>query len=197
MKYIKVSYKNHSRIYNIMLLGISISITLGLIISLTLDKELISNIYNYFLNHISNYNNNTLSNILYPIIIYISIFILSLTLIGSFIPFLTLFMENISIGLILGILIRNIGLKGLLFGIIYFIFTKALYLIILIYLVINIYKFLNIFINSIKNKTNYSIYKLYSNIFIKIIFSILAITSYNFLGMLVIPRIIDLFTFLI
>ena len=197
MKYIKVSYKNHSRIYNIMLLGISISITLGLIISLTLDKELISNIYNYFLNHISNYNNNTLSNILYPIIIYISIFILSLTLIGSFIPFLALFIENMSIGFILGILIRNIGLKGLLFGIIYFIFTKALYLIILIYLVINTYKFLNIFINSIKNKTNYSIYKLYSNIFIKIIFSILAITSYNFLGMLVIPRIIDLFTFLI
>lgn len=197
MKYIKVSYKNHSRIYNIVLICISISITLGLIISLTLDKSTVNNIYTYFLNHISNYNKNTLNNILYPIIIYISIFILSITIIGSFTPLLALFIENMSIGLILGVLLRIKALKGLLFGIIYFIFTKTLYLIILIYLIINTYKFLNIFINSIKNKTNYSIYKLYSNIFIKIIFSIIAITSYNLLNIFITPKIIELFSFLI
>ena len=195
MKYIKVSYKNHSRIFNSILIIISISITLGLIISLTLDKSMVDHIYTYFLNYISKYNK--INNILYPIIIYSSIFILSITIIGSFIPILALFIENMSIGLILGILIRIKALKGLLFGIIYFIFTKALYLIILLYLIINIYKFLNIFINSILNKTNYSIYNLYSNILIKVIFSIISITAYNLLNIFITPKIIDFFSFLI
>ena len=197
MKYIKGSYKNHSKLYNIIFLGISISITLGLIISITLDKNLITDIYNYLIDHINNYNNNTFNNIIYPIIIYTSIFILSLTLIGSCAPFLALFIENISIGLILGVFLRNKALKGLLFGIIYFITTKLIYLIILIYLVINIYKFINIFIKSIKNKSDYSIYNLYSRILIKLLFSILAITSYNLLGIFLIPKIIALFKFLI
>ena len=197
MSYIKLSIKNHSKLYYILLLSISISITLGLIISLSLDKDLIENIYNFFLNYISNYNTHLLSNIFYPIIIYLSIFILSITILGFFIPVLELILENISIGIILGVLIKIKGIKGVLFGIIYFTITKLLYLIILIYLIVNIYKFLKIFIYSIKNKTNYSIYKLYSNISIKLLFSIILITSYNLLNIFVAPRIIEIFSFLI
>ena len=197
MKYIKVSYKKYSKIYNIILLSISISITLGLILSFCLDKELVSNIYNYFLNHVNNYKINIFNNIIYPIIIYTSVFILSLTLIGSFIPFLMIIIENISIGLLLGIILRIKAIKGLLFGIIYFTLTKLLYIIILIYLTINIYKFIRTFLLNIKKKENISIYNLYSNIIIKTLCCIITITLYDIIMLFIGPHIFEMFNFLI
>ena len=197
MKYIKVSYKKYSTLYNLILLSISISITLGLIISFCLDKELINNIYNYFLNHVNNYKLNTFNNIIYPIIIYTSIFILSLTLIGSFIPFLVVIIENISIGLLLGVILRIKAIKGILFGIIYFMIAKLLYIILLIYITINIYKFIKNFINNIKSKENISLYNLYSRIILKILFSILIITIYNITMLFIAPCIFDFFRFLL
>ena len=197
MKYIKVSYKKYSKLYNLILLRISISITLGLIISFCLDKDLINNIYNYFLNHVNNYKLNTFNNIIYPIIIYTSIFILSLTLIGSFIPFLVVIIENISIGLLLGVILRIKAIKGILFGIIYFMIAKLLYIILLIYITINIYKFIKNFINNIKSKENISLYNLYSRIILKILFSILIITIYNITMLFIAPCIFDFFRFLL
>ena len=196
MKYIKVSYKKYSKIYNIILLSISISITLGLILSFCLDKELVNNIYNYFLNHVNNYKINIFNNIAYPIIIYTSIFILSLTLIGSFIPFLIIIIENISIGLLLGIILRIKAIKGLLFGIIYFTLTKLLYIIVLIYLTINIYKFIRTLLLNIKKKENISIYNLYSNIIIKTLCCIITISLYNVIMLFIGPHIFEMFTFL-
>lgn len=191
MKYISVSYKKYSKLYNLILLSISISITLGLVLSFCLDKNLINDIYNYFLDHVNNYNLNTFSNIIYPIIIYIGIFILSLTLIGSFIPLLVISIENISIGLMLGIILRIKYLKGLLFGTVYFIITKLLYIILLFYIAINIYKFIRSFIDNIKTKQDISLYNLYSRIILKILFCILVITIYNVLLMFVAPYIFN------
>ena len=197
MKYIRASYKNHSKVFNILFLEISISITLGLIISLCLDKELLNNIYNYFLEHINSYNSNIFDNILYPIITYLITFITSLTIIGGFIPFLTVFLENMSIGFILGILIRKSALKGLLFGIIYFAITKLIYIIVLLYLTLNIYKFIKTLISSLKNKNNESIYNLYSKILIKLLFCIITITVINLLNIFIAPKIFKLFIFLL
>ena len=197
MKYIKISYKNNSKLYNIIFLIISISITLGLILSFSIDKELVINIYNYFLEHTNNYNNNILSNIFYPIIIYLIIFISSLTIIGSLTPFLALFIENISIGLLIGVTLRIKALKGIIHILIYFTLTKLLYILILIYLTINIYKFIKLFILSIKNKTSETIYNIYSKLFIKILFSITLITIYNLICIYIIPKIINLFNFLL
>lgn len=197
MRYIRVSYKNNRKVFNIIFFIISISITLGLIISLCIDKELLNNVYNYFIEHINSYNSNTLNNILYPIITYLSIFIISLTIIGFFTPFLAIFIENMSIGFILGILFQKNMLKGLLFGIIYFIITKLIYIIILIYLTINIYKFIKTLISSLKYKNNESIYNLYSKILIKLLFCIITITIINLLNIFIIPHILKLFIFLI
>ena len=197
MKYIKISYKNNSKLYNIIFLIISISITLGLILSFSIDKELVINIYNYFLEHTNNYNNNILSNIFYPIIIYLIIFISSLTIIGSLTPFLALFIENISIGLLIGVTLRIKALKGIIHILIYFTLTKLLYILILIYLTINICKFIKSFILSIKNKTSETIYNIYTKLFIKILFSITLITIYNLICIYIIPKIINLFNFLL
>ena len=197
MEYIKLSYNKYSKLYNLILLSISISITLGLILSFCLDKELVNNIYDYFLNHVNNYKLNTFNNIIYPIIIYLSIFILSLTLIGSFIPFLMIIIENISIGLMLGIILRIKALKGLLYGTIYFTFTKLLYIILLIYLTINIYKFIKNFICNLKNKENISLYNIYSRIILKVLLSIFIITIYNVLMLFIGQYIFDFFSFLI
>jgi len=197
MKYIKNSYRKYSKVYNLIFFIISVGLSLGLIISLFLNKELISDIYNYFDSFINSYNSNVFSNILYPIITYFILFLLSLTIIGVFIPFLALFIENMSIGLILGVLLKFNGLKPLLFGIIYFIITKLLYIILLLYLIINFYKFVISFIYALKNKNNTSIYNLYSKIIVKVLFSMLVITIYNLLGIFIIPKIIKLFLFLL
>lgn len=197
MKYIRASYNNHKVVFNLVFLGISISVTLGLIISLCLDRELVDNIYNFFLNHINSFNSNTLSNLLYPIINYFIIFILSLTIIGCFTPFLSIFIENISIGLIIGILIRKNALKGLIYGLIYFVVTKMIYMIILLYLSFNIYKFVSSLINSLKKKNNDSIYSLYSNILIKLLFCIVIVTVVDLLNIFIAPYIFELFIFLL
>ena len=197
MQYIKSSYKKYSRLYNIVLLVISISITLGIIVSTGLDKDLINNIYDYFINHVNNFNQNILSNLLYPIIIFVSITLLSFTIIGSFLPILVLSIENISIGLILGVLLRKKLLKGLLFGIIYFSITKLLYILLLIYLIINIYKFIKNITLSLKDKNNNSIYLLYSRIITKLLASLIIITIYNLINIYVTPKLINLFIFLI
>ena len=197
MRYIRASYKNHSKTFNILFFGISISITLGLIIALCLDKELLNNIYIYFLEHINTYNSNMFDNILYPIITYLIIFIISLTIIGCFTPFLTVFLENTSIGFILGILIRKNALKGLLFGIIYFTITKLIYIIVLLYLTINIYKFIKTLISSLKKKNNESIYNLYSKILIKLVFCIISVTIINLLNIFIAPKLFKLFIFLL
>ena len=197
MNYIKGQFSKHSKLYLIILSIISISITLGLIVSLGVDNDLSNNIYKYFMELVNNYNTNMLSNFLYPILSYIIIIISSLTIIGIFIPFLALFIENMSIGLLLGIIIKNHGFKGFLFSSIYFTLTKLLYLIILIYIIINIYNFYKIFILYIKNKKDINIYKIYSKFFIRIIFSIITITLYNILGIFIIPKIIKLFIFLL
>ena len=197
MKYIKESYKKNSKIYNIMFFIISVSLSIGLIVSFCLNESLVKDIYDFFLNHLNNYNMNILNNILYSICTYVSLFLLTLTIIGVFIPFLSLFIENMSIGLLIGIIIQNSGLKGLLFGIIYFILTKALYLTILFYLIINFYKFIKELIYSLKNKNNNSIYSLYSKIILKILLCILFITFYNIIGIFIIPKIIKLFIFLL
>ena len=197
MQYIKSSYKKYSKLYNIVLLVISISITLGIIVSTGLDKDLINNIYDYFINHVNNFNQNILSNLLYPIIIFVSITLLSFTIIGSFLPILVLSIENISIGLILGVLLRKKLLKGLLFGIIYFSITKLLYILLLIYLIINIYKFIKNITLSLKDKNNNSIYLLYSRIITKLLASLIIITIYNLINIYVTPKLINLFIFLI
>lgn len=197
MKYIRISYKNHSKVFNILFFGISLSITLGLIIALCLDKELINNIYNYFLEHINYYNSNILDNFFYPIIIYLIIFITSLTIIGCFIPFLTVFLENMSIGFILGILFRKNVLKGLLFGLIYFVITKFVYMIILIYLTINMYKFIKTLLFSLRKKSNESIYNLYSKILLKLLFCIVTISLVNLINIFIAPKLFKLFIFLL
>ena len=197
MQYIKVCYKNHSKLLNIIFLIISISITLGLIISLSLNNELVDNIYNLFLYKINNYNSYTLSNFLYPIISYLLIIVSSISIIGCFMPLLSVFIENMSIGLLLGVLIRKCALKGLLYGCIYFIFTKLIYILILIYLTISLYKFLRTLLISLKDKNNESIYKLYSKILIKLLFSIIFITVINILNIFIAPYIFHLFIFLL
>lgn len=197
MKYIKISYKNNCKVFNIIFFIISISITLGLIISLSIDKELLNNIYNYYIEYINSYNSNTLNIFLYPIITYISIFIISLTIVGFFTPFLAIFIENMSIGFILGILFQKSMLKGLLFGIIYFIITKCIYILILIYLTINIYKFIKTLLSSLKYKNNESIYNLYSKILIKLLFCIITISITNLLNIFIVPKILKLFIFLL
>lgn len=197
MKYISVSYNNHRNLFNLILLGISISFTLGLLISLCLEINVVDEIYELFLNNINSYNSNMLSNILYSIIVYLGIFILSLTIIGCFMPFFSVFIENISIGLILGVLLRKCALKGLLYGMIYFAMTKLVYLIILVYLSFNIYKFVCVLINALKNKNSDSIYSLYSNILLKLLFCIVGVTVVNLLNIFIVPYILELFIFLL
>ncbi len=197
MHYIKVSYKKYSKLYNILLFIVTISLTLGLIISSSLDSDLLNNIYNYFINHINNYNNNMLGNILYPVLSYFIIFITSLTFIGSILSIFLLSIENISMGLIIGILLKKHALKGVLFALIYFILTKGIYLLILIYLIINIYKFIKSILISLKDKNNTSIYSLYSKIILKFIFSIIVITLYNLICIFLVPKLISIFIFLI
>ena len=175
MKYIKNSYRKYSKIYNLIFLIISISFTIGLIISLSLNDNLIKDIHNYTLNYINNYNSNIISNIFYPVITYLLLFICSLTIIGIFVPFLTLFIENMSLGLIIGIILQNTGIKGLIFSIIYFLLTKTIYIIILIYITINLYKFIKELLHSINKKNNTSIYNIYSKIMLRTLFSIIFI----------------------
>ncbi len=131
-----------------------IGLILGVIFLIYLDeasKDILFLNINEWLQGISNSNIN---NIVLHIIMLSSMFLLSIFLIG--IPFVLFFAfyNGFSVGFTVTSLISIFGIKGLLYGIIYVIITKGIYLFFLSIIIVSLLRVSLIILKSIFNKEN-------------------------------------------
>ena len=131
-----------------------IGLILGVIFLIYLDeasKDILFLNINEWLQGISNSN---LNNIVLHIIMLSSMFLLSIFLIG--IPFVLFFVfyNGFSVGFTVTSLISIFGIKGLLYGIIYVIITKGIYLFFLSIIIVSLLRVSLIILKSIFNKEN-------------------------------------------
>lgn len=131
-----------------------IGLILGVIFLIYLDeasKDILFLNINEWLQGISNSNIN---NIVLHIIMLSSMFLLSIFLIG--IPFVLFFVfyNGFSVGFTVTSLISIFGINGLLYGIIYVIITKGIYLFFLSIIIVSLLRVSLIILKSIFNKEN-------------------------------------------
>ena len=131
-----------------------IGLILGVIFLIYLDeasKDILFLNINEWLQGISDFNIN---NIVLHIIILSSMFLLSIFLMG--IPFVLFFAfyNGFSVGFTVTSLTSIFGIKGLLYGIIYVIITKGIYLFFLSIIIVSLLRVSLIILKSIFNKEN-------------------------------------------
>ena len=131
-----------------------IGLILGVIFLIYLDeasKDILFLNINEWLQRISNSNIN---NIVLHIIMLSAMFLLSIFLIG--IPFVLFFAfyNGFSVGFTVTSLTSIFGIKGLLYGIIYVIITKGIYLFFLSIIIVSLLRVSLIILKSIFNKEN-------------------------------------------
>ena len=113
-----------------------VGIVFGTIYYFKQDDLVKQTIMNSIITLEDNLSASRINNILNHVLIAICIIVLSFTVIGIPIIYFYIFFEGLSIGFSFSIIIQIFGFKGLMFCLLYFIFYKLLFLILLFYLVL-------------------------------------------------------------
>ena len=169
------------------------SILVGIYLYLSKEKLIKESINTELIKMINNLDITRQNNILNHLLIMIVISVLSLTIIGLPVILIYFLYEGVSIGFLLSSFINYSPIKGMLFGTIFIIISKIIYITILIYLLTNTLKYTKSFLKRLKMAKN----ELIINQVIKILFCI-AITLINdiilyFIG----NKIITIFKFIL
>ena len=174
----------------------TIGIILGFIFLIYLDEANKEIIYLNINEWLQNLNTSHINNIISHIAILSSLFILSLFMIGIPLSLFFVFYDGFSIGFLLMALIDIFGIKGLLYGLVYVIITKGIYLFLALLFVLALIKIAIMFIKAIisKEKINKdSLSKLLKRIFICIAIILISDIILYFGG----TKLINVFNFLI
>lgn len=169
------------------------SILVGIYLYLSKEKLIKESINTELIKMINNLDITRQNNILNHLLIMIVISVLSLTIIGLPVILIYFLYEGVSIGFLLSSFINYSPIKGMLFGTIFIIISKIIYITILIYLLTNTLKYTKSFLKRLKITKN----ELIINQVIKILFCI-TITLINdiilyFIG----NKIITIFKFIL
>lgn len=169
------------------------SILVGIYLYLSKEKLIKESINTELIKMINNLDITRQNNILNHLLIMIIISVLSLTIIGLPVILIYFLYEGVSIGFLLSSFINYSPIKGMLFGTIFIIISKIIYITILIYLLTNTLKYTKSFLKRLKTAKN----ELIINQVIKILFCI-TITLINdiilyFIG----NKIITIFKFIL
>lgn len=169
------------------------SILVGIYLYLSKEKLIKESINTELIKMINNLDITRQNNILNHLLIMIVLSVLSLTIIGLPIILIYFLYEGVSIGFLLSSFINYSPIKGMLFGTIFIIISKIVYITILIYLLTNTLKYTKSFLKRLKTAKN----ELIINQVIKILFCI-TITLINdiilyFIG----NKIITIFKFIL
>lgn len=169
------------------------SILVGIYLYLSKEKLIKESINTELIKMINNLDITRQNNILNHLLIMIVISVLSLTIIGLPVILIYFLYEGVSIGFLVSSFINYSPIKGMLFGTIFIIISKIIYITILIYLLTNTLKYTKSFLKRLKTAKN----ELIINQVIKILFCI-TITLINdiilyFIG----NKIITIFKFIL
>lgn len=146
--------KSNRSIIKFLLMLLIISTLIGIYFYLSKEKIIKESINTELIKMIDNLNITRQNNIINHLLILIILSVLSLTIIGLPIIIIYFIYEGISIGFLLSSFINYSPIKGFLFGSIFIIISKTIYILILIYLLTNTLKYTKSFIKRLKISKN-------------------------------------------
>lgn len=161
------------KMYVFMLVILIIGIITGIVFVIMLDeatKEILFLNINEFLQNFSNININ---GGLTHLVILSSLLILSIFLVGGPLLIFYMFYNGFSIGFVVSSITYIFGIKGMLYGSIYILISRLVYIIVLIIFNVNLFKIIKCNIDSLvykkSNKESLSVFYKRSIVFIGII----------------------------
>ena len=161
------------KMYVFMLVILIIGIITGIVFVIMLDeatKEILFLNINEFL---QNFSNTNINSGLMHLVILSSLLILSIFLVGGPLLILYMFYNGFSIGFVVSSITYIFGIKGMLYGSIYILISRLVYIIVLIIFSVNLFKIIKCNIDSLvykkSNKESLSVFYKRSIVFIGII----------------------------
>lgn len=161
------------KMYVFMLIILIIGIITGIVFVIMLDeatKEILFLNINEFL---QNFNNTNINSGLMHLVILSSLLILSIFLVGGPLLIFYMFYNGFSIGFVVSSITYIFGIKGMLYGSIYILISRLVYIIMLIIFNVNLFKIIKCNIDSLvykkSNKESLSVFYKRSIVFIGII----------------------------
>ena len=146
--------KSNRSIIRFLLMLFITSILVGIYLYLSKEKLIRESINTELIKMINNLDITRQNNILNHLLIMIVLSVLSLTIIGLPIILIYFLYEGVSIGFLLSSFINYSPIKGMLFGTIFIIISKIIYITILIYLLTNTLKYTKNFLKRLKTTKN-------------------------------------------
>lgn len=146
--------KSNRSIIKFLLMLFITSILVGIYLYLSKEKLIRESINTELIKMINNLDITRQNNILNHLLIMIVLSVLSLTIIGLPIILIYFLYEGVSIGFLLSSFINYSPIKGMLFGTIFIIISKIIYITILIYLLTNTLKYTKSFLKRLKMAKN-------------------------------------------
>lgn len=146
--------KSNRSIIKFLLMLFITSILVGIYLYLSKEKLIRESINTEIIKMINNLDITRQNNILNHLLIMIVLSVLSLTIIGLPIILIYFLYEGVSIGFLLSSFINYSPIKGMLFGTIFIIISKIIYITILIYLLTNTLKYTKNFLKRLKMAKN-------------------------------------------
>lgn len=161
------------KMYVFMLIILIIGIITGIVFVIMLDeatKEILFLNINEFL---QNFSNTNINSGLMHLVILSSLLILSIFLVGGPLLIFYMFYNGFSIGFVVSSITYIFGIKGMLYGSIYILISRLVYIIVLIIFYVNLFKIIKCNIDSLvykkSNKESLSVFYKRSIVFIGII----------------------------
>ena len=146
--------KSNRSIIKFLLMLFITSILVGIYLYLSKEKLIRESINTELIKMINNLDITRQNNILNHLLIMIVLSVLSLTIIGLPIILIYFLYEGVSIGFLLSSFINYSPIKGMLFGTIFIIISKIIYITILIYLLTTTLKHTKNFLKRLKMAKN-------------------------------------------
>lgn len=161
------------KMYVFILVILIIGIITGIVFVIMLDeatKEILFLNINEFL---QNFSNTNINSGLMHLVILSSLLILSIFLVGGPLLIFYMFYNGFSIGFVVSSITYIFGIKGMLYGSIYILISRLVYIIVLIIFNVNLFKIIKCNIDSLvykkSNKESLSVFYKRSIVFIGII----------------------------
>ena len=161
------------KMYVFMLIILIIGIITGIVFVIMLDeatKEILFLNINEFL---QNFSNTNINSGLMHLVILSSLLILSIFLVGGPLLIFYMFYNGFNIGFVVSSITYIFGIKGMLYGSIYILISRLVYIIVLIIFNVNLFKIIKCNIDSLvykkSNKESLSVFYKRSIVFIGII----------------------------
>ncbi|MBD8924165.1 hypothetical protein EGR52_12355 [bacterium] len=142
----------NKKIYVLLSVILIIGISLGIVFLIMQDEAYKEILYLNINEYIQ--GNNNINNILIHLVSLSTIFLMSLFVIGIPLVIFFLFYNGFSIGFTICSLTNIFGIKGLLYGIIYILISKGIFILFLIIFSVTLFKIIKELIDVFINKSN-------------------------------------------